>query len=61
MTAAKWPDNLQEDHHLLTFPRMLSDKYNKEQVDAPTFLEGQVDFFKAVFNNNLFCEVNIGL
>ena len=59
MTAAKLPDNLQEDHHLLTFPRMLSE--NNEQVDAPTFLEGQVDFFKATFNNNLFCEVSIGL
>lgn len=60
MIAAKLPDNLQEDHHLPTFPRMLSDKYNNAQVDAPTFLEGQVDFFKAAFNN-LFCEVSIGL
>lgn len=44
MIAAKLPDNLQEDHHLLTFPRMLSDKYNNAQVDEPTFLEGHVDF-----------------
>ena len=44
MIAAKWPDNLQEDHHLLTFPRMLSNKYNNAQVDEPTFLEGHVDF-----------------